>query len=228
MKSPADAVPDTVGKQALYVSTRIASATLFTFGFSMRYEGGRNLPMHGPVLVIANHQSFLDPPAIGFGMPRNLVYLARSTLFKNRAFAAFIRGVNGVPIDQDGVGKEGLKTILGQLNLGKPVLVFPEGTRTPDGDMKELRPGIHLLIKRSPAPILPVAIAGAYDAWPSWRKYPIPSPLFLPPTKRTIAVSVGEPLDPKPFAEMPREEAMAALGAEIARVHARAEKLRRK
>lgn len=200
----------------------------FTLGFSFRYEGARNVPKTGPALIIANHQSFLDPWAAGLAVGRHVVFLARKTLFRKPWFAAFIRSFNSVPIDQDGVGKEGIRTILSQLEQGRAVLVFPEGSRTPDGRMHELRPGIHLLIKRTRAPIVPLGIAGAYDAYPTWRKYPIPSPLFMPATERTIAVSIGKPLDAARFAEMPREEAMAALYGELARVHSAADKLRRK
>lgn len=223
-----DGLEDTFKAACIQVTTRVVSATFFSLGFSFRYEGSKNVPRSGPVLAVANHQSFLDPPAIGLAFERRLIYLARKTLFKNRFFAGLIRGLNAVPIDQDGIGKEGLQTILGQLKLGKAVLVFPEGSRTRDGKMDVLRPGVHLLIKRTSAPIVPVGIAGAYDAWPTWRKYPLPSPLFLPPTPRTIAVSIGKPLDPRSFAQLPRDQAMRALAEEITKVQVRAERLRRK
>src|SRR5271165_2479769 len=98
----------------------------FALGFSFRFEGTRNVPKSGPVLVIANHQSFLDPWIVGIAVKRHLTYLARKTLFKNPVFAQLIRSVNAVPIDQEGVSKEGLKTVIDQLREGKAVLVFPE------------------------------------------------------------------------------------------------------
>lgn len=200
----------------------------FTLGFSFRYQGRQNVPQSGPLLIVSNHQSFLDPWLAGVAVKRRLVYLARKTLFNNPMLGFFIRSLNAVPIDQDGVGKEGLRTILEQLALGRGVLVFPEGTRTPEGDMHPLKPGIHLLIQRTQAQILPVGIAGAYDAWPIWRPYPIPAPLFLPPGKGTIAVSIGRPIAARCFAELPREQAMQALFDEIKKVQAQAEKLRRR
>ena len=187
---PPDGLENSWGKFALDCFSRTIAATGFGLGFSLRWDGYRHVPRKGPVLIVANHQSFLDPPAIGLALPRRVVYLARKNLFEHPVFGALIRGLNAVPIDQDGIGKEGLKTVLGELRRGHAVLVFPEGARSPDGRIGELRPGIHLLIKKTSAPILPVGIAGAYHAWPIWRKYPIPSPLFLPPTERTIAVSV--------------------------------------
>src|SRR6185436_3601001 len=105
---------------------------------------------------------------------------------KNPLFAALIRSLNAVPIDQEGIGKDGIRTILEQLQLGRAVVVFPEGERTPDGRMLPLKPGIHLLIKRTQAPIVPVGIAGAFDAWPRGRRFPMPAPLFWPAGKGTI------------------------------------------
>src|SRR5262249_7947957 len=89
--------------------------------FSLRTEGRRNVPPGGPALLIANHQSFLDPILVGLCSRRHLTFLARKTLFKNPAFAWVIRNLNGVPIDQEGVGKEGLKTVLGELHKGNAV-----------------------------------------------------------------------------------------------------------
>jgi len=198
------------------------------FGFSLRTRGRQNIPRTGPVLLIANHQSFLDPTSIGLASPRHLRFLARKTLFDNRFFGWLIGSLNAVPIDQEGVGKEGLKTILRQLEAGEPVLVFPEGGRSEDGRMTELRPGILLLIKRVKAPIVPVGIAGAHAAWPRSQALPIPAPLFLPATARTLAVSVGRPLDGAHYAKLPREQALAELFVELQREQENAERLRRK
>ena len=198
-----------------------------TLGFSLRMAGGRNLPKTGPALIVANHQSFLDPLMVGLVARRPLVYLARKTLFRQPVFAALIRSLNAVPIDQEGIGKDGIRVILEQLQLGKPVVVFPEGTRTPDGTMQPLKAGIHLLIKRTHAPIVPVGIAGAYQAWPVWRAYPVPAPLFLPAQPGTLGVVMGPPLEAHRYAEMPREQAMQELSAKIADEQRRAERLRR-
>ena len=206
----------------------MSALNFFTLGFSLRMHGVKNMPQTGPALVVANHQSFLDPPIVGLAARRPLVYLARKTLFRNPYFAAFIRSLNAVPIDQEGVGKEGIKTVVEQLKLGKAVLVFPEGERTPTGPMLPLKPGVHLLIKKAEAPIIPVGIAGAYDALPRWRGKPLFSPLFLPATKGAIAMVMGEPLDSRKYAAMPREDALRELHGKIKEVQEKAEILRRK
>jgi len=136
--------------------------------------------------------------------------------------------MHAIPIDQESIGKEGIRAILEQLQDGKAVVVFPEGARTPDGNMLPLKPGIHLLIKRTQAPIIPIGIAGAYDAWPIWRAYPIPAPLFLPTRPGAIAVSLGKPIEAKRYAEMPRDEALQELLEKIHIEQLHAEKLRRR
>src|SRR5437016_672473 len=204
------------------------SGPAMTFGFSLRTEGMRNVPKNGPALLIANHQSFLDPDLVGIAARRHLCYLARKTLFRHRAFAWLIRSLQAVPIDQEGIGIDGIRDILEQLQVGRAVLVFPEGERTHDGLIHPLRPGIALLIKKSQAPVVPIGIAGAYEAWPRQRAFPIPAPIFLPAQRGKIAVSIGRPLDGRQLAELPRERLLADLFQELQKVHEKANRLRRR
>lgn len=203
----------------------MATATL---GFSLRIEGRRNIPRRGPALLIANHESFLDPPLVGVAAPRPIWYLARKTLFTNRVFGAFLRSINCVPVDQEGVAKEGLKAGLEGLKAGQVVLIFPEGERTWTGRMQPLKPGLHLLVRRGGAPVIPVGVAGAFEALPRTRALPRLSPLFWPATGAALAAAVDKPLPAARFATMPREQLLTELGREIEAVRQRAERLRRK
>jgi 1-acyl-sn-glycerol-3-phosphate acyltransferase len=229
--TPATNRPLPFRKLMAYVWYEIAyviSMAVLSLGFSLRYKGRRNIPRSGAALLIANHQSFLDPLAVGLAAPRHLCFLARKTLFKNRFFGNLLASLKSVPVDQQGVAKDGMRAILDRMATGEAVLVFPEGERTWTGKMQPLKPGIQLLIKRTQAPIIPVGVAGAYDALPRTRAWPILSPLFLPPTRGSVAVVVGRPLDARRFAEMPREEMLAELFKEMQKVQQEAEKLRRK
>lgn len=211
-----------------YESVYWASMTGMTLGFSLRTEGGRSVPRHGPAILIANHQSFLDPMLVGLAARRHLCFLARQTLFRTPLFRALIRSLNAVPIDQDGLGIAGLRAIMHELYSGRAVVVFPEGERTSDGALHPLRPGIHLLIRYARAPVVPIGIAGAYDAWPRWRPAPVPAPLFLPAGKSTLAVCVGKTLSGERLAALPREALLTELNGELQKLVQRAERLRRK
>jgi 1-acyl-sn-glycerol-3-phosphate acyltransferase len=204
------------------------SAAVMGFGFSLRTQGHQHIPRRGAALLLANHQSFLDPLLVGLAVRRHAVFLARQSLFRHRPLAWLMRSLHAVPVNIDGFAREGLKTILVQLQAGRIVGIFPEGERTRDGQLGPLRPGILLLMKKMQMPIVPIGIAGAYQAWPRWRAYPIPAPLFLPAGRGTIAVSVGPPLDSRRFMDSPREQVLAELSVELQKQKERAERLRRK
>jgi 1-acyl-sn-glycerol-3-phosphate acyltransferase len=204
-----------------------ASFLGFTFGHSYRAIGRRNLPETGPALLVSNHQSFLDPVLVGLASRRYLSYLARESLFRNRWLKTLIESLDAIPIDHKGLGKDGLQATLNVLDRGKAVLVFPEGERTHDGDMHPFKAGISLLIKRVQAPIIPVGLAGAFDAWSRFARLPSFAPLFLAPDPATIAVSIGKPIDPASLAGLGREEMLAKLFDAVAAEFAKAKQLRR-
>jgi 1-acyl-sn-glycerol-3-phosphate acyltransferase len=202
--------------------------TGFQFAWSYRSEGFRYVPQSGPVLVVSNHQSFIDPLLVGLAVRRRFTYLARKTLFRDPIFGGYLRSVRCIPVDQEGVAKEGLKAVLEKLKQGNAVLIFPEGERTPTGEMLPLRPGVQLLIKRGLCPVLPVGISGAFQSFPRTAKLPILSPIFMPATKGTVAAVVGKPLDPKKLAALSRPDLLKVLFGEIDLLRQRAEVLRRK
>ena len=200
----------------------------YTLGFSFRSRGFRNMPKTGPVLILANHESYLDPLAVGLAVRRRIWYLARKPLFKPPLLGPFLKSVGCVPVDQEGVAKEGLRTSIDLLNSGKPMLVFPEGRRTADGKMQPLKAGIALILKRAPVPIVPVGIAGAYEAFPIHGTVPKFGPLFWPYNGASVAASVGKVIPPETYQKMEREELLQYLSDAIAREIEVAERLKRK
>lgn len=133
--------------------------------FGMRIEGREHLITEGPVLVASNHQSFLDPPLIGNLYQDEMCYLARKTLFNSVTRWVYTQW-NAIPVDQDRPDMASLKTIIRKLKEGHRVLVFPEGSRTLDGEIGEAAPGIGLVAAKSGAVIQPVRIRGAREALP--------------------------------------------------------------
>jgi len=141
-------------------------------GFGVRYWGRENIPCKGAVLVVSNHQSHLDPPLVGIGCPRRMNYMARKTLFRFLPFRWLISSLDAIPVDLDGMGLSGFRESLRRLKRGEMVVVFPEASRSWDGEIAPFRPGFTALAVRSGASILPMAIEGAYEAFPRQRRFP--------------------------------------------------------
>jgi 1-acyl-sn-glycerol-3-phosphate acyltransferase len=142
--------------------------------FRFRWSRQEQVPADGPLLLVSNHQSHLDPVLVGIACPRQLRFLARKTLFF-WPLSWLIRSLGAVPIDLTGSGIGGVKVTLQLLRAGQAVLVFPEGTRTEDGQLQPLEGGFAAIARRSGAAIVPLAIDGAFAAlprgtsWPRWR-----------------------------------------------------------
>lgn len=148
------------------------------------------VPATGPVLVVANHQSYYDPPLIGSGIPqRPLDYLARAGLFKNPLFGGFIRAFNAFPIKEDSGDRAALDAVVGRLHAGGAVLLFPEGRRTRTGHVMPLKRGMAIILRKARCPLLPVAIDGLFDVFPPDQKRPT---LFQGP----VGVHYGHPIMP--------------------------------
>lgn len=181
--------------------------------FRIRVRGREHIPPSGPVLVLSNHQSHLDPPLVGLCFDRRLNYLARDTLFGFAPFRWLIYYLDAIPLDREGIGLGGLKECLKRLKAGEMILLFPEGTRTRDGEIGTIKPGFLALARRSKSALLPVAMEGAYEAWP--RKNPLPRPAV-------VHVEIGKPLLPADFADWTDEMLLAEIEQRIKQCHDKA------
>lgn len=139
----------------------------------------------GPVILASNHQSFLDPPLAGNAADRAIFFLAKKSLMDVPILGWLLPKLNVIPVNLEGGDRSALKALIRILNAGECALVFPEGTRTPDGNLQPAEPGLGLIIAKTRAPVVPMRIFGAYDAWPIGGKLR----LF-----RKITVVVGEPI----------------------------------
>ena len=140
--------------------------------YDLHVRGATNVPLSGGMLLVANHASFLDPIFVAAKLPRAISFLARSTLFDPPGFGWLIRNCNAFPVKQ-GKGDVGaMKQSISLLQGGKALLVFPEGNRSPDGNLQEIAAGAALIVKRAKVPVVPVAIRGAFEAWPRHRPLP--------------------------------------------------------
>lgn len=156
----------------LYCAARSTVRLIGTIFQNLKVYNVTNVPLSGGVLLLSNHQSFVDPAFIASKLPRKLSFLARAGLFDPIVFGWLIRQLNAFPVKQ-GKGDVGaMKQSIALLQQGKALLMFPEGQRTADGKMQEIAPGAALIVKRAKVPIVPVAIEGAFAVWPKHRKLP--------------------------------------------------------
>ncbi|MEM1059471.1 MAG: lysophospholipid acyltransferase family protein [Verrucomicrobiota bacterium] len=177
-----------------------------------RPEGRENVPLTGGVLAISNHVSFADPTTVGWAMGRETQFLARSSLFKPPVMDKLLPLCNAHPVNRDAADVKGIRLILSMLKAGELVLMFPEGTRSPDGGLREAETGAAMIACKAQVPILPCRIFGAFAAYPRTRKFPGYAPM---------RVRIGEPFRPpegRRFTKEQYEELARRMTAEIGKL----------
>ena len=144
----------------------------------------------GPVIIAMNHQSYFDPPLAGNASDRPIYFLAKKSLMKVPVLGKILPKLNVIPVDLEGTDRSAIKALIRVLGAGEGALVFPEGTRTPDGKLQPAEAGLGLVIAKTRAPVVPMRIFGAFEAWP------IGGRVHLGPR---ISIVVGEPI---PFSDL--------------------------
>ena len=207
-----------------YTISKILAWGLFIFRVLHR----ERLIEEGPVILASNHQSYFDPPLVGICSRRAVYYLARKTLLDIPLLGPLLPEINVIPVDRDGNDMSALKKTIRLIREGNGVVLFPEGTRSLDGNLQRGKGGIGLIIAKTRAPVQPMRIFGSYEAFPKGS-----GRIALTP----ISVAVGEPirftseeLDPKSHGGDERAlyqylsdrvmEAIAALESQESQPHA--------
>ena len=170
----------------VWKSVRVFARIASTLAFDLRVTGAENIPPVGGVLMVANHQSYLDPVLLATRIQRPMSYLAKSELFEHPLFAALIRSLNAYPIKQGRGDKGAIEETVRRLREGHLLNVFPEGTRTLDGGVQSVQRGVALVVRRAGVPIVPAVIEGSFQSWSKGRKVPKP---------QTIRIHYGPPID---------------------------------
>jgi 1-acyl-sn-glycerol-3-phosphate acyltransferase len=190
-----------------YSLCRLVCWTVCKSLFRFRYVGCENVPAVGPLLVVSNHQSHLDPVLIGVASPRQVGALARASLFVG-LFGWLIRSFGAVPVER-GSATGGIRALLGMLRAGEAAIVFPEGTRTQDGKLQPFQSGFAAIARRGGATIVPTTINGAFAALPRGAVLPRP---------RQVTLSFHEPIPPDEIARLTDDELVALAVARISPV----------
>lgn len=180
---PSTSTPHSRGP--VWVVLQILFQALFSVWLGYRATGYRKLEGEGGALVLANHQSFLDPLVVGLPFQRPISFLARDSLFRVPVVGWILKNTHVMPINQQAASTASFRDMVKRVQDGWLVGVFPEGTRSATGEIGVLKPGFAAVVRRAKLPVYPVGIAGAYHALPlgGW---------FLKPSR--VRVVFGAPL----------------------------------
>lgn len=188
MSETAPRIPDQPHVNAVYKGCHAVAHFVTTLGLGLRAYGTQHVPRTGGALIASNHQSYLDPVLFGGALARPIDYFARRSLFHG-AFGRFIAALNALPVERDGRDVGAIRVAIERLRAGRALLLFPEGTRTTNGEVGPFEPGVVALARRAGVPVVPAAVSGAFDAWPRGQAlFTIGAP---------CAVSLGRPIPPE-------------------------------
>jgi 1-acyl-sn-glycerol-3-phosphate acyltransferase len=177
--------------QPVYGFSHALVEIIYQICFRGDIAGLENLPGQGGYIVAANHASLLDPPIVGLYVPHQVRFFARQTLWKPGIAAWWLDAVGCIPVDRDG-GRDvaALRGVLHALKDERVVILFPEGTRSPDGRLQAPKPGIGFIACHSRAPVVPARIFGSYEAFGRGGRLRLGSP---------VTVTYGRPLMPADY-----------------------------
>ena len=156
---------------ALYEVVRVTADWYFSTFYDYTQSGKENIPSEGPVIFAANHVSHYDPPAIGACLDRQINYFARNTLFKG-LFGKGLEAIGTIPVARDSADVGSLKAIFRALKAGGVIAIYPEGTRSPDGTLREPKGGVGMIACKSKATIIPTRLFGTYEVFGRNHKLP--------------------------------------------------------
>lgn len=167
----------------IYWPVRLVLVPFFRLYFRLQGVGREHIPASGPVLLAANHRSFLDPFVIGAITTRPIYYVAKRELFERRWRAWLLNSLGAFPIDRGASDEQAIATARTILRRGDCVLIFPEGTRVRPGPLGAPRRGVGRLALETDAPVVPIAVIGTEDVRRGWRVRP-----------RKVTIRCGRPL----------------------------------
>lgn len=192
-------------KYLWYWNWLIAARLMVVMIFRLRAYGRENIPKEGGFMLLSNHQSFLDPIVCSVPLQRECYFAARDTLF-TLFMGPYISSINALPIKRGTADLSAIRKFIGKLKDGYGLVLFPEATRTTDGKIADIKPGLGLLSKRGNVPVIPVVIDGAYECWPKGKGF------FR---VGHITVCYGKPITPERIKEIGDKKFVEELTATL-------------
>jgi 1-acyl-sn-glycerol-3-phosphate acyltransferase len=170
---------------AVYNVTRFLAGCLIRVLFRFRVEGQEKVPANGPLIVISNHMSFMDPVLMGIAVPRAVSYISRDDIFKYPVASWWLPRLYVIPVSRGAGDLGAVKAAIRTLKEGMAFGIFPEGRRSRTGRLEPFKTGTAAIALRANATLIPAAIIGSDQAWPvgGW-----------PRLLRPIRVVFGEPI----------------------------------
>jgi 1-acyl-sn-glycerol-3-phosphate acyltransferase len=160
---------------ASFPKTRIVLSWPIQLFLKTRSNGTEHIPSSGPFVVVANHASVLDPILVGYtSREREVSFMAKEELFRIPLLGTLIRSCGAFPVRRGQWDREAIQKFQDFIHSGKPIALFPEGTRTLTGELQPARKGVGMLIYNARVAVVPAYIDGTFRAWPKGKLLPRP------------------------------------------------------
>lgn len=168
-----------------YLFWKVTLWAVFRTLFRLRVEGQEHEPASGPVIAAANHASAIDPPIVGIALKRRPAYMAKHELFTVPVLGPWLRSIGVFPVRRGEPDRRAIRKSLEVLNAGGVLVMFPEGTRSPDGRLRSPEPGAAMIALRTGAPVIPIAVINSHRILPKGARRP---------RFQQVTVRIGPPL----------------------------------
>ena len=201
---------DGLGRRIWHEFGRLLSVGIVWLLYRVKVYGKENIPRDGAVLVLSNHQSLFDPILCQGWLKRPFYYVPRDTLFVG-FWGRIIDSFYTIPINQEKAGVKSMRAIIEVLKRGHIVCLYPEGARTFDGRIDEIKPGFSLLMRRSGATLIPMVIDGIFERWPRTQKYP--------KLGGRVGIMYGKPIDAAYIKEVGEEQFIGEFNRTLHQMH---------
>jgi 1-acyl-sn-glycerol-3-phosphate acyltransferase len=205
---------DQLAMQPMYGFCHYVIRGFYDAWFRGEVSGRENIPGHGSFILAANHASLLDPPIVGCHVPRQFSFFARKTLWKPGFASWWLDTVGTIPVERDsGADIAAIKRVLQTLRDGRPIIMFPEGTRSRDGRLQPPKSGVGMFACRAGVPVLPARIFGSFDALGRSRGLRLGTPVHLTYGRVLQPPDFDDPAADKERYQRASEKIMSAIAA---------------
>jgi 1-acyl-sn-glycerol-3-phosphate acyltransferase len=164
--------PDHLKMTPFYGFFHYLACNIYGMWFRGEVVGTDNFPRHGPFLIASNHASHLDPPLVGSQIAKQMRFFARKSLWNNRLLAWWLDQVEVIPVDRDTGDIGAIKRVLQALRENRAVVLFPEGTRSPDGQLQKPKAGVGFMACKTGVPVVPCRVYDSFQAFGKGHLFP--------------------------------------------------------